>query len=90
MHKILSPKELKNRKYYKCHHSYNHATVNYMVFKNAIQKALKDRRFNLADKEAVEMIVDTNPFLNITTNMILATNLTFYPQSNKGKQLTQK
>ena len=35
-HKIPLPKELKNRKYCKWHHSYSHAMVNCVVFRNVI------------------------------------------------------
>ena len=48
-HKIPSPKELKNKKYYKWHHSFSHTMVNYVVFRTAIQKALKEGRFKLAN-----------------------------------------
>ena len=64
--------------------------VNCVVFRNVIQKALKDGRFKLLNKGVVKMIIDTDPFPNIARNMILASSLTFYPQNNKGKQLAQR
>ena len=48
-----------------------------MIFKNAIQMALKDGRFKQANKEIAEMIVDIDPIPNIAINMISASNLTF-------------
>ena len=67
----------KNRKYCKWHYSYNHLMVNHVVFKNSIQKALKDRRFKLVDKKVVKMTIVINPFLNIASNMISMSSLTF-------------
>ena len=45
-HKIPSPEELKNRKYCKWHHSFSHAIMNCIMFKNVIQKALKKESLN--------------------------------------------
>ena len=56
-YKIPSPKELKNKKYCKSHHSFNHPMVNCVVFRNAIQKALKEGRFKLVDLGIVEMTI---------------------------------
>lgn len=58
-HKIPPPKELKGKMYCKCHNSYNHATFNCIVLHRAIQRLIKEGRFWLADKGAIEMIVDT-------------------------------
>ena len=85
-HKIPLSEELKNKKYCKWHLSYNHAIVYYVVFRNAIQKALKEGRFKLADYRIVKMIVDSDLFLSVTTNMISTSSLNFHPKSNKGKQ----
>ena len=35
-YKIPSPEELKNRSYYKWHNSFNHNTINCVMFRNAI------------------------------------------------------
>ena len=51
------------------HHSWTHTTNNYTVFKNSIQKTLKEGRLKLAEKR--DMIVDTNPFgLSINTVLV--------------------
>ena len=69
-HRIPSAEDLRNKKYCKWHHSYSHNTVNCMVFRNVIQKAIKEGRFKLAEKGAAEMKVDTDPFPVISTNMV--------------------
>ena len=40
--KIPSADEIKGKKYYKWHHSWTHTTNNCTVFRNSIQKALKE------------------------------------------------
>ena len=67
---MISPvEELKNNKNYKWHHSYACATVNYLVFKNTIQRTLKEENFKLAEKGMTDMIVDTDHFLTMCINM---------------------
>ena len=84
-HKIPFSKELNNKKYYKWHHSYSHATVNCVVFENVIQKALKERRFKIVDRGMTEMTIDTDLFPNATTNMISTSGLNFHPRTDRGK-----
>ena len=67
-HKIPPAEEFKGKKYCKWHHSWTHATNNCTVFRNSIQKALKERRLKLAEKG--DMIIDTNPF-GLSINMVL-------------------
>lgn len=69
-HKIPSAEELKNKKYCKWHHFYTHYTANCVAFRLAIQKTSKERRFNLADKGAIEMTVNTYPFQKLDINMV--------------------
>ena len=88
-YKIPSPEKLKNKKYCKWHHSFNHTTINYVVFRNAIQKVLKEGRFKLANHGLIKMIVDIDPFPSIATNMISTLNYNFHPKTKKGKQLFQ-
>ena len=53
---------------------------NCMVFRNAIQKALKDSRLKLAKKE--EIAVDTNPFV-MSINMV-SISITWKEQEGKA------
>ena len=46
-HKILLADEIKAKKYCKWHHSWIHTTNNCTVFKNSIQRALKEGRLEL-------------------------------------------
>ena len=46
-HRILSLEQLKNKRYCKWHNSFSHATINCVVFRNAIQKVIKEGRFKL-------------------------------------------
>ena len=69
-HKIPSQEELKGKRYCKWHNSYNHATINCMVFRRAIQKGIEEGRFKLADKGISEMTVDTDPFPTMDINMV--------------------
>ena len=52
--------------------------MNYVVFRNAIQKALKEGRFKLADHGLAEMIVGMNSFLSVATNMISKSSCNFH------------
>ena len=72
-HKIPLAKEMKGRKYYKWHHSWTNTTNNYTVFKNTVQKALKEDRLKLVEKG--DMMVDTNPFgMSINTVSVFNKN----------------
>ena len=66
-HKIPSTKELKSKKYCKWNHSWTYTTNNCTVFRNSIQKALKEGRLKFAEKG--DMTVDTNPF-GLSMNMV--------------------
>ena len=58
--KIPLANKIKGKKYCKWHHSWTHTTNNCTIFRNSIQKALKESIFKLAKKG--DMIVDINPF----------------------------
>ena len=55
-HKIPPTDEIKGKKYCKWHHSWTHMINNCTVFRNAIQKALKEGRLKLAKKEDMTMV----------------------------------
>ena len=59
------------------------------MFRNPIQKALKEDKFKLANRGIAEIIVNTYPFPNAATNMISISGFNFHLKSNKGKQLMQ-
>ena len=59
------------------------------MFRNAIKKALKERRFKLVGHGLAKMIVDTNPFPSMVTNVTSASRCNFHPKIEKGKQLMQ-
>ena len=40
------------------------------MFRNVIQKALKEGRFKLADKKGANMTIDTDPFPPAAINMV--------------------
>ena len=84
-HKIPLLKELKNKKYCKWHHSNSYVIINYVVFKNAIHKVLKDGIFKLDDHRLAKMTVDTDPFPSIITNMISTLGCNFHPRTKKGQ-----
>ena len=46
-YKILLVDKIKRKKYCKWHHSWTYTTNNYTVFRNAIQKELKEGRLKL-------------------------------------------
>lgn len=69
-HKIAPPEELKGKKYCTWHNSYNHATSHYIVFRNALQKAINEGRFKLFDKGIAELAVKTGPFPVMEINMV--------------------
>ena len=66
-HKITPADEIKGKKYCKWHHSWTHTTNNYIIFRNSIQKALKEEKLKLAEKG--DMAIDTNPF-GMSMNMV--------------------
>ena len=53
-------------------------TINYIVFRNAIQKAIKEGRFKLAKQNTIKMTIDTDPFPCIATNMISTSDCSFH------------
>ena len=79
-HKIPLFDELKEKNYYKWHHSWTHTTNNYTIFWNSIQKALKEGKLKLAKKG--DMIVDTNLF-GLSINMVLVS--VTLKEKKKGK-----
>lgn len=78
-HEIPPLEELKAKKYCKCHNSLNHASSKCILFKKAIQKAIKEGRFKLVDKGIEEMILDSDIFYVMEINMV------FFSGSDKGK-----
>lgn len=84
-HKIPPPEELKNNKYYKWQNSFNHATSNCIVIRKAIQRAIKEGRFKLADKGIAEMTVYSDPFPVMEKNMVSLSGLHESEQRGKGK-----
>ena len=77
-HKIPLAEEIKGRKYFKWHYLWTHTTNNCIVFRNAIQKAIKDDRLKLAQNE--DMTVDTNLF-GMSINMMVV-SITYKEQKN--------
>ena len=67
-HKIPPANEIKGKKYSKWHHSWTHTTNNCTVFRNSVQKPLKEGKLKLAKKG--DMTVDTNLF-GLSINMVL-------------------
>ena len=65
--KIPPTDEVIGKTYCKLCHFWTHITNNRIVFRNAIQKALKEGRLKLAEKG--DMSIDTNPF-GLSINMI--------------------
>ena len=65
--KIPLVDEIKGKKYCKWHHSWTHTLNNCTIFKNAIQKVLKEGRLKQAEKGG--MTVDSNPF-GLSMNMV--------------------
>ena len=55
------------------------------MFKNVIQKTLKERRFKLADHGLAELTVDIDLFPSVATNMISTLGCNFHPRTKKGK-----
>ena len=49
----------------------------HIVFKNAIQKAIKEGRFKLTDQRTINMTINTNPFPSVTMNMISVSDCNF-------------
>lgn len=78
-HKNPPLEELKSKKYCKWHNSYNHAMFNWVVFRKSIHKAIKERRFNLADKCVAEMTVNTDHI------PIMGINMVYFLGAEKGK-----
>ncbi|KAG4963610.1 hypothetical protein JHK84_040693 [Glycine max] len=48
--KIPPSKRLRNKRYCKWHNAYNHSTTNCLVFRNTIQRALKEGKLRLIEK----------------------------------------
>ena len=67
-HKIPPANEIKGKKYCKWLHSLTHIANNCTVFRNPIERALKEKRLTLSEKG--DMIVDTNLF-GLSINIML-------------------
>ena len=50
-------------------------------------KGVKEGRFKLTNWGIAKMTIDTNPFLRVSTNMILTLGCNFHPKIEKGKWL---
>ncbi|KAH7837372.1 hypothetical protein Vadar_013101 [Vaccinium darrowii] len=61
-HKIPSPAEIKGKEYCKYHNSWNHTTVNCIIFRNAIQDRIDKGDFKFPEVEKKGMAVDEDPF----------------------------
>ncbi|KAH7856752.1 hypothetical protein Vadar_005158 [Vaccinium darrowii] len=71
-HKISSPAEIKGKEYCKYHNSWNHTTVNCIIFRNAIQDRIDKGDFKFPEVAKKGMAVDEDPFpANFGANMIL-------------------
>ena len=69
-HKLPPIDQIQNMKYCKWHNSYSHYMNNCTIFRNMIQKVLKEGRFKLADKNGGSMFMDINSFPSATINMV--------------------
>ncbi|KAH7848851.1 hypothetical protein Vadar_009207 [Vaccinium darrowii] len=61
-HKIPSPVEIKGKEYCKYHNSWNHTTVNCIIFRNAIQDRIDKGDFKFPKAAKKGMAVDEDPF----------------------------
>ncbi|KAH7854829.1 hypothetical protein Vadar_018178 [Vaccinium darrowii] len=61
-HKIPSPAEIKGKEYCKYHNSWNHTTVNCIIFRNAIQDRIDKGDFKFPEAVKKGMAVDEDPF----------------------------
>ncbi|KAH7844334.1 hypothetical protein Vadar_026895 [Vaccinium darrowii] len=61
-HKIPSPAEIKGKEYCKYHNSWNHTTVNCIIFRNAIQDRIDKGDFKFPEVAKKGMAVDEDPF----------------------------
>lgn len=81
--KIPPSKRLRNKRYCKWHNAYNHSTTNCLVFRNTIQRALKEGKLRLIEK-GNEMQVDVNPFTSTDISMVSATRFPSKSRPNVG------
>ncbi|KAH7861440.1 hypothetical protein Vadar_026209 [Vaccinium darrowii] len=61
-HKIPPPAEIKGKEYCKYHNSWNHTTVNCIIFRNAIQDRIDKGDFKFPEVAKKGMAVDEDPF----------------------------
>ena len=66
-YKILLVDEIKGKKNYKQHHLWTHTINNCIIFRNAIQKTLKEGKLKQAKEE--DITIDTNSF-GLSINMV--------------------
>ncbi|KAM1624476.1 hypothetical protein ACFX2K_022653 [Malus domestica] len=67
--KMPKPEELRGKKYYKEHYTFNHSIVNCVQFRDWIQDLIVKGKL-LLDLPQASMMVDTNPFPKAPINMI--------------------
>lgn len=87
-HRIPSAEEIKNRQYCKWHNSFSHSTNNSMVFRNAVQQALKEGRFKLADKGTSDLQTDVDPFPTVPANVITVSGSPPESSGGSGRKLS--
>jgi hypothetical protein len=52
------------------HNMFTHTTNNCLIFRNAIQKTIQEGQLRFPDNVASELLVDSNPFPKVDTNMV--------------------
>ena len=67
-HKMPKAEDLKGKEFCKWHSSWRHSTNNYIVFRNVIQESIDKGLLKFAKKQ---MAVDTNPFPEVSSNMVM-------------------
>ena len=67
-HKMPTAEDLKGKEFCKCHSSWRHSTNNCIVFRNVIQESIDKGLLKFIEKQ---MGVDTNPFPEVSTNMVI-------------------
>ncbi|KAH7845112.1 hypothetical protein Vadar_032603 [Vaccinium darrowii] len=71
-HKIPSPVEIKGKEYCKYHNSWNHTTINCIIYRNAIQDRIDKGNFKFPEAAKKGMAVDEDPFpADFGANMVL-------------------
>ena len=67
-HQVPKAEDLKGKEFCKLHSSWRHSTNNCIVFQNVIQESIDKGLLKFVEKQ---MGVDTNPFPEVTTNMVM-------------------